>query len=86
MCQALTMKSIIGAVVIAGGGGDAIHLLLFLLIVGIVLGIVYYLINLAPFLPPIFKQVLLWLIILFGALILINTLLSLVGHPIWVIN
>jgi uncharacterized membrane protein YjjP (DUF1212 family) len=64
------------------GGGDLIHTLLFLVVVGIVLGIIYYLVTIAPFLPDIFKKVLGWLIILFGALILINVLLGLVGHPI----
>ena len=63
-------------------GNDAVHALLFLVIVGIVLGIIYYLVTIAPFLPDIFKRVLTWLIILFGALILINVLLGLVGHPL----
>ncbi len=65
------------------GGGDFIHALLFLVIVGIVLGIIYWLIQNAPFINAMFKQVLGWLVILFGALILINVLLSLVGHPLF---
>jgi len=65
-----------------GGGGDIIHSLLYLVIIGIVLGIIYYLVTVAPFLPDIFKKILGWLIIACGALILINFLLGLVGHPI----
>lgn len=56
--------------------------LIFLLLGGICLGIIYYLIGIAPLLPPLFKQVLQWLVILFGALILINALLGAAGHPI----
>ena len=74
------------SVVVFAGGGDLIHALLFLVIIGIVLGIIYYLVTIAPFLPAIFKQVLGWLIILVGAIILINFLLSLVGHPIIAIH
>ena len=70
------------AIVFAGGGNGLIHMLLFLIVVGIVLGIIYYLVNAAPFLPVLFKQVLGWLIIAVGALILINCLLGMVGHPI----
>lgn len=70
----------LAAVVI--GGGDLVHQLLFLVIVGIVLGIIYWLVTIAPFIPEVFKKVLGWLIMLFGALILINVLLGMVGHPI----
>jgi len=35
-------------------------------------------------LPALFKTILGWLIILFGAIILINVLLGLVGHPLFV--
>jgi uncharacterized membrane protein YjjP (DUF1212 family) len=72
------------AVVVSGGSGnDAIHSLLYLVIVGIVLGILYYLVTIAPFLPDLFKKVLGWLIILFGAIFLINVLLGFTGHPIF---
>jgi hypothetical protein len=66
------------------GGGDAVHQLLYLVVIGIVLGIIYYLVQIAPFLPALFKTILGWLIILFGAIILINVLLGLVGHPLFV--
>lgn len=62
-------------------GTDAIHQLLVLLIIGIVLGIILWLVNIAPFIPAPFKQVLQWLIYGIGALIVINFLLGLVGHP-----
>lgn len=63
-------------------GGNLIHSLLFLLVVGIVLGIFWWLVQQAPFLNTLFKQVLGYLIILVGALIIINFLLGLTGHPL----
>lgn len=68
------------------GGGDLIHGLLFLIIIGIVLGIIYYVVTIAPFIPELFKKVIGWIIILVGALILINWLLSLIGHPLITMN
>lgn len=70
------------ALIVSGGGGGLIHMLLFLIVVGVVLGIFYWLVNAAPFIPEMFKKVLCWLIIAVGALILINCLLGMVGHPI----
>jgi hypothetical protein len=46
--------------------------LLGLIIVGVVLGIIYWLVGAIPFIPPMFKQVLQWIVILFAALILIG--------------
>jgi hypothetical protein len=63
-------------------GDGLIHGLLFLLVVGIVLGIVWFLIQRAPFLNELFKQVLGYIIIFIGALIIINFLLGIVGHPL----
>lgn len=79
------MNTMLSAVLFASnnGGGDLIHGLLYLVIIGVVLGIIYWLINAAPFLPEIFKKVLGWLIIVIGALIIINFLLSIVGHPLF---
>jgi hypothetical protein len=81
------MNNMLATVVIAGSSGssngvDFIHSLLVLVIIGIVLGIIYYLVNAAPFIPALFKQVLGWLIILVGALVLINVLLSIIGYPL----
>lgn len=76
------MNIILATLVVAGGsGGDLIHGLLYLLVIGIVLGLFYYLITIAPFIPAVFKQVLCWVIILIGVLLLVNFLLGLVGHP-----
>ena len=67
-----------------GSGGGLIQGLLYLLVIGVVLGIIYWLINAAPFLPAIFKTVLGYIIIFIGAIIVINFLLSIVGHPLFV--
>jgi hypothetical protein len=63
-------------------GTTLIHELLFLLFAGIVLGIIWVLIQKAPFLNDLFKQILGYVVYLIGALILINFLLGLAGHPI----
>lgn len=63
-------------------GDNLIHALLFMLVVGIVLGIIWWLIQQAPFLNALFKQVLSYIVLFIGALVVINFLLSLVGHPL----
>lgn len=63
-------------------GDDLIHGVLWLLFAGIVLGIIWAIIQKAPFLNDLFKQVLSWIIYLVGALILINFFLTLMGHPL----
>jgi hypothetical protein len=80
--QICSMSTILSAVIVAGEhGGDIVHQLLFVLVVGVCLGLFYYLVNAAPFIPDIFKKVLCWIIILVGVLFLVNVLLGLVGHP-----
>lgn len=73
------MNSIILAAI---DGTFAIKQLLVLIVVGIILGLLHYLVGLAPFIPAIFKTILQWLIILVGVLVLINFLLALIGHPL----
>jgi hypothetical protein len=80
------MNKILADAVVISNGNGAIHALIYLVIFGVCLGLVYYLVSIAPFIPAVFKQVLLWLIIGFGVLVLINFLLGLVGHPIVVIR
>jgi hypothetical protein len=75
------MNTIIAAALIIGGG-DLIHQLIFLLVVGICLGLLYYLVTVAPFINEMFKKILGFIIILVGVLILINVLLGMVGHPL----
>lgn len=77
------MKNLLAEIIVASGNGDIIHELLYLVVIGIVLGIIYYLISVAPFLPELFKKVLGWVIIVVGAIVLINFLLGLTGHPIY---
>lgn len=71
-------------VLTSGAGGDLIHGLLYLIIIGVVLGIIYWLVNAAPFIPELFKKVIGYVVIVIGALILINFLLGLVGHPLFI--
>ena len=71
------------AIISSGNSGDIIHQLLFLVIIGIVLGIIWYLVSIAPFLNELFKKIIGYVIILVGAIILINFLLGIVGHPLY---
>lgn len=83
------MKSILSAAVVLAGDGDGggfIHAILFLIVAGIILGILLWIVSIIPLIPAIFKQVITWVIYLVAALILINFLLSLVGHPLFVLN
>jgi hypothetical protein len=71
------------AIISSDSGGDIIHQLLYLVVIGIILGIIYYLVTIAPFLPDLFKKVLGWVIIVVGAIVLINFLLGITGHPLY---
>jgi hypothetical protein len=71
------------AIITSGNSGDIVHELLYLVVIGIVLGIIYYLVTVAPFLPDLFKKVLGWVIIVVGAIVLINFLLGITGHPLY---
>jgi hypothetical protein len=71
------------AIISSGNSGDIVHELLYLVVIGIVLGIIYYLVTVAPFLPDLFKKVLGWVIIVVGAIVLINFLLGITGHPLY---
>jgi hypothetical protein len=71
------------AIISNGNGGDILRQLLFLVIVGVILGIIWYCVSIAPFLNDLFKKVLGYVIMLVGAIILINFLLSLVGKPLF---
>jgi hypothetical protein len=74
------MNNFLAEVVIASGGG-LIHQFLFLVVVGIIIGILIWLVGIIPIIPAIFKQVLTWILYLIAAIVLINFLLGIVGHP-----
>jgi hypothetical protein len=71
-----------GTAVVSGGG--LIQGLIFLVVVGIILGIILWLVDKAPFIPALFKQIITWIVYVVAAIILINFLLGLTGHPIFV--
>lgn len=74
------------AVVIAGNGGDFIHAILWLVVVGLILGILLWIVSIIPLIPSVIKLVLTWVIYLVAAIVLINFLLGLVGHPLIVMH
>jgi|HubBroStandDraft_1064217.scaffolds.fasta_scaffold15399_8 hypothetical protein len=57
-----------------------LHLLIFILIVGVIFWLVLYLVDASP-VPEPFKSVLRWVVIAFGVLWLIYLLLGLLGDP-----
>lgn len=56
------------------------HFVIVLLVVGIIAGLLYYLVQRAPFIPDPFKPVLLWIILAFCVLfVIIEVLLPMIG-------
>lgn len=55
--------------------------ILALIVYLVVLGIIAYLVNLAPFIQQTFKTFIVYVLILIGAIILISFVLGLVGSP-----
>jgi hypothetical protein len=75
------MGQILSTFIISNGSG-AIRALVCLVVAGVVFGLVFYLVKIAPFIPAVFKQILLWLIVVCGILFLINFALGLFGHSL----
>jgi predicted membrane channel-forming protein YqfA (hemolysin III family) len=61
-------------------GSGLVNALVYLLIAGIILGLVLWLVNKSP-VPEPFKSVIVWIVYLVAVLVLINFLLSLIGRP-----
>jgi NADH:ubiquinone oxidoreductase subunit 6 (subunit J) len=64
--------------VISGSG--LVNALIYLLIAGIICGLVLWLVNKSP-VPEPFKSVLTWIVYAVAVIILINFLLGLIGRP-----
>lgn len=60
-------------------GNSFVHAIIYLLIMGIVFGILLWIVRSAP-IPDPFKKVVVWVVYLVGALFLINWLLGLTGN------
>lgn len=63
-----------------------IDAVIYLIIIGFVFGILLFLVNKAPFIPAEWKVFIVYFIYFVGALVLINLLLGLAGHPIVVLG
>jgi len=79
------MLAMLSTFIISNGSG-AIRVLVYLIVAGVVLGLVFYLVKTARFIPAAFKQIVLWLIVVCGILFLINFTLGLFGHSLIVIH
>lgn len=62
-------------------GDSIINSLLFLVVMGIVFFVLFWLLGKTP-IPEPFKTVVTWVLYLFAAVVVINFLLTLIGHPI----
>lgn len=72
---------ILSTVVFAGGSsGGFVQGIIFLFVVVIILGLLLWLVSIAPFIPALFKQVLSFIIYFVAVLVLINFLLGLCNH------
>jgi len=65
------------------GVSGLVNFVIYLLIVGIIFGVLLFIVGKAPFIPEPWKQVITWIIYLVGALMVINLLLGLVGAPLF---
>ncbi len=59
-----------------------VEFVIYLLVIGIIFGILLFIVGRAPFIPEPWKQVIVWIIYLVGALLVINVLLGFAGHPL----
>ncbi len=71
-------------IIAAISSGALLNGLIYLLIAGIILGLLLWLVGKSP-IPEPFKNVITWVIYLVAVLMLINWLLSLIGRPIFVL-
>lgn len=60
-----------------------VEFVVYLLVIGLIFGILLFIVARAPFIPPEWKNIINWIIYLIGALMVINILLSFAGHPIF---
>ena len=63
--------------------GGLVDLIVYLIIIGVVFGILYFLIDRAPFIPEPWKTYIKYVLYFIAALMLINFLLGFAGHPLF---
>lgn len=56
---------------------------LFVMLVLIGLGVLSFIVTKAPFIEPLYKQILQWILFIVGVVFLFGYLLRLLGYPIW---
>ena len=69
--------------VISMSMGGLVDLIVYLIIIGVVFGILYFLIDKAPFIPEPWKTYIKYVLYFVAALMLINFLLGFAGHPLF---
>jgi hypothetical protein len=63
-----------------------VSFVIYLLVIGIVFGILLFVVGRAPFIPDPWKQIITWIIYLVGAILVINILLGLAGSPMFTLR
>lgn len=63
----------------AASGNAAINGLIYLLVIGVILGLLLFLVSKSP-IPEPFKSVLTWILYVVGVIFLVNWLLGWIGH------
>jgi hypothetical protein len=63
-----------------------VDLVVYLIIIGVVFGLLWFLVDRAPFIPEPFKTWIKYVILFVGVLFLINWLLGIAGRPIFTLR
>lgn len=63
-----------------------VEFVIYLLVIGLIFGILLFIVGRAPFIPAPWKEVITWIIYLVGALMVINILLGFAGHPLFTLS
>lgn len=83
------LLSFFSATAFAAGGGDVggfVNFVIYLIVAGVIFGILLWLVAKAPFIPAEGKTIINYVLYFVAALFVINLLLSLIGHPIFSLN
>jgi hypothetical protein len=67
----------------AMSGSGLVNLVVYLIIVAVIIGILLFLVDKAPFIPGEAKAIIKYVIYFVAAIAIINLLLGLAGHPIF---
>jgi hypothetical protein len=82
----LALVSVPALAAVSMSMGGLVDLVVYLIIIGVVFGLLWFLVDKAPFIPEPFKTWIKYVILFVGVLFLINWLLGIAGHPIFILR